>query len=132
MVGAAAGPTAITALAARAGNALLQALGVGLLAARLTHLGSHADLYLAEPLSILDLRDGGWHAGAGWLIGSAWLGGQAWLSRALRRPLLIGGLTLALAWALGSWVLGTQARPPLLLHPHPCSPPRPRHPQQPS
>lgn len=106
-------PSALAAQAARAGNALIQAAGVGLLAARLTHLAGHADLYLAEPTSIIDLRDGGWHAPAGWLIGAAWLAGHAWLNKSLRRPLLAGGLAVALGWAVGSWALGTQARPPL-------------------
>lgn len=106
-------PNTLAAQAARAGNALIQAAGVGLLAARLTHLGGHADLYLAEPSAIIDLRDGGWHAPAGWLIGATWLAGHAWLDTALRRPLLAGGLTLALGWAVGTWALGTQARAPL-------------------
>jgi len=42
-----------------AGNAIFVAAGIGLLAARLAHLASHAQPYLASPASTLDLRDGG-------------------------------------------------------------------------
>ena len=48
------------------GNALLW----GLLAARLGYLWQYRDAYLPEPLSMLDLRDGGWNGLIG--LAAAW------------------------------------------------------------
>lgn len=66
---------------------LWQTMLAGLLTARLAFVFEFASLYLDSPLSILDIRDGGWNTTAG-LIG-AWLfalyrGRQ---SPAIRRPL---------------------------------------------
>ncbi|HMW24595.1 MAG TPA: TlpA disulfide reductase family protein, partial [Burkholderiaceae bacterium] len=99
--------------AASAGNALLLAAAVGLLAARLTHVLTHADLYALDPLTALDLRDGGWHPWAGWLIGLVWLTGQATLNARLRGPLAGGALVAGTLWLGLTSALGTRDRPPL-------------------
>ena len=57
----------------RPGDELIHAMWWGLLWARLVHVGLNADLYLAQPLAMLDVRDGGWHAWSGWAAGLAWL-----------------------------------------------------------
>ena len=62
----------------RPGDELIHAAWWGLLWARLVHVGMNADLYLAQPLAMLDVRDGGWHAWSGWAAGLAWLFWKAW------------------------------------------------------
>lgn len=52
-------------------NALWYALSVGLIAARLAFVFEYRSLYLASPLAILDIRDGGWNAGVGLAV--VWL-----------------------------------------------------------
>lgn len=97
----------------RAGHALIQSIGIGLLAARLAYLAGNADLYLAQPVSILDLRDGGWHALAGWLVGGAWLAARAWRAPPLRRALGAAALTVALVWFGARGLLGIGDSPSL-------------------
>jgi thiol-disulfide isomerase/thioredoxin len=75
-----------------ANAAVLNAALFGLLAARLAQLALDADLYLAAPLSVLDLRDGGGHLPTGLIVGVAWLAWQGWRSPVLRRPLAISGV----------------------------------------
>jgi hypothetical protein len=43
------------------------------LAARLAYVALNGSAYAAAPVSVLDIRDGGWWAPAGWLVGAAWL-----------------------------------------------------------
>jgi thiol-disulfide isomerase/thioredoxin len=84
-----------------AGNAVLVAAGIGLLGARLAHLASHAQPYLASPASMLDLRDGGWNATAGALAGTAWLVWRGWRMPPFRRPLAVAAATGMLVWSAG-------------------------------
>ncbi|MBT9494837.1 MAG: TlpA family protein disulfide reductase [Paucibacter sp.] len=93
-----------SALATEATGAIWGALAPGLLAARIAFVALHAEAYLATPWALLDVRDGGWHAGAGALGGAAYL---LWRSRktpALRRTLLTATLIGAGFWQLGSWL----------------------------
>lgn len=83
----------------RPGDELVHAAWWGLLCARLAHVGLHADLYLAQPLAILDVRDGGWHALSGWSGGLAWLLWRAWRQRAWRQALMLGTLAGGVLWA---------------------------------
>ena len=71
-------------LAAAAGDAVFHAAVLGLLAARLAHLALNAEAYLSSPWSVLDVRDGGWHAPAGMLVAAAWLCWRGWQRPALR------------------------------------------------
>lgn len=89
-----------------AGNALFHATLIGLLAARLSHLLFHASAYAASPWSMLDLRDGGWHAGTGFAAGALWLAWRGWKVLELRRPLGFGALAGVLVWTAGT--LATQ------------------------
>ena len=87
------------------GRILVQAVVAGLAAARGLHVALHAGPYLDQPLSIVDLRDGGWQWPAGLVAALAWAGGHAWRVRTVRRPLAAGiaaGLTL---WGVGSAAL---------------------------
>ncbi|MDH5538011.1 MAG: TlpA family protein disulfide reductase [Rhizobacter sp.] len=106
------------ALSSLAGNTIVHAALFGLLAARLAHLALHADLYLATPLSALDVRDGGWHALAGALAGALWLLWRALQTPLLRRPLALAsatGLALWLAAGLATGVRDTPALPAVAL-----------------
>ena len=60
----------------------------GLLAARLAFVFLYRDQYLAAPLSIIDIRDGGFFAPAGLLAVAAATAWLAWRDRAKRAPLL--------------------------------------------
>ena len=71
----------------------------GLLAARAAFVLKHLDTYLLDPLSILDIRDGGFTAFAGLLVALA-IGLEAVRRQAvLRRPLLASSLAGVTVWA---------------------------------
>ncbi|MBK6472470.1 MAG: TlpA family protein disulfide reductase [Betaproteobacteria bacterium] len=84
--------------AAQAGDAFTTAALLGLLAARGAYVTLHADAYFAAPWSVIDVRDGGWHAGAGLAAGLGWLAWRAWRRPALRRALAAGATAGALLW----------------------------------
>lgn len=92
-----------------AGRAVAVAAAVGLLAARLVHLASNAGPYLASPLSMLDLRDGGWNPVAGVVSGAAWLIWRGWRQPPCRRPLAVAAATGLLVWTAGTLTLGARA-----------------------
>jgi thiol-disulfide isomerase/thioredoxin len=82
----------------QAGGAVVHAALLGLLTARLVHLGLNADLYAAAPWYAFDLRDGGWHASSGALAGAAWLTWRGWRVPALRRALGTAALVGTVSW----------------------------------
>jgi thiol-disulfide isomerase/thioredoxin len=98
--------TALQGLAHAAGNTVLNAALLGLLSARLVHLLLNADLYLTSPWSVLDIRDGGWHASAGVVVGGAWLAWRGLRTPALRRPLAVGVGVAAAIWVAASLATG--------------------------
>ena len=102
-----------TGLAAVAGDAFLHASLLGLATARIVHLAQHAVAYGADPWSMLDLRDGGWHAASGTVAGLGWLAVRAWRTRALARALAAGAVTAVCLWTLGSLALGRHDTPAL-------------------
>ncbi|WP_290891413.1 prolipoprotein diacylglyceryl transferase family protein, partial [Arenimonas sp.] len=71
----------------RADAAVMWAAVGGLVAARLAHLALNAPAYTAHPWAALDVRDGGWVAGAGLAAGAALLAWQAQRRPTLRRAL---------------------------------------------
>ncbi|MDP1900648.1 MAG: TlpA disulfide reductase family protein [Rubrivivax sp.] len=97
--------------AAAAGNAVIHAALLGLLAARLVHLALNADLYLDAPWFALDLRDGGWHALSGAITGAAWLAWRGLRAPALRRPLAGGVLAGTAIWSAAFLAAGLQGKP---------------------
>lgn len=96
-----------------AGNTVLNAALLGLLAARLAYLGLNADLYVGAPWAAFDVRDGGWHAPTGAVIGTAWLAWRGWRMPVLRRPLAVGGLA-GLAFWIGATAATGLGRAPAL------------------
>lgn len=94
-----------------AGDAVFHAALLGLLAARLVHLALHAGAYLESPWSVLDIRDGGWHAPSGALAGAAWLSWRGYRRPLLRRPLAGAAAVGAALWFGATVVTGLgQAR----------------------
>jgi len=107
-------------------NAIFFAAGIGLLGARVAHLAMNSDLYLSEPVSAIDLRDGGWHAATGIAVGAAWLAWKGWRHPTLRRPLMIAALAGLGVWTTASTVLSprnTAPMPTLVLSPLDGGPP---------
>jgi thiol-disulfide isomerase/thioredoxin len=98
----------------RPGDELIHAAWWGLLWARLVHVGLNADLYLAQPLAMLDVRDGGWHAWSGWAAGLAWLFWKAWRRPAWRQALGVGAVTGSLLWGVATWAVSPNADEPFL------------------
>ncbi|OYY67263.1 MAG: redoxin [Burkholderiales bacterium 28-67-8] len=110
-----------------ASNAIIFAAGIGLLGARVAHLAMNSDLYLDEPVSAIDLRDGGWHTATGIAVGAAWLAWKGWRVPTLRRPLLIAALAGLGAWTIASMALSprnTAPMPTLVFSPLDGGPPR--------
>ncbi len=84
-------------------------IGCALLVARVAYIVRYREAYLASPASMLNVRDGGWMAGAGiatCLLALAWL---SWRAPAKRRPLLASALAAAAVWAGAALLIG--ARP---------------------
>lgn len=79
-------------------------LGIAALSARLGFVWTYREAYLAAPLDMLDIRDGGWMPVAG--IVGGWLAAAVLLPprRPERRPVLT-----AFAAATGLWLAGTLA-----------------------
>jgi thiol-disulfide isomerase/thioredoxin len=77
-------------------------MGVALLAARLTYVTIYARLYAAAPLTILDIRDGGFNLTAGLCAGLAAAMLVGWRQRAARVPLLAGAGAGAGVFALAA------------------------------
>jgi thiol-disulfide isomerase/thioredoxin len=80
-------------------------LVVGFISSRLVFVLMYLKDYLIEPLSILDVRDGGFHFAAG--VSAAALYGfyRGWRSPATRRPLAVAVISGAIAWSLGTLLL---------------------------
>ncbi len=83
----------------QAGAVVLDAFLLGLLGARLAHVALNATDYLAQPLSIIRLGDGGYSVWAGVAVAVAY---ALWKTRAqgLRKPVLLGLAASAAFWAI--------------------------------
>lgn len=92
-------------------RALWHALLVGIVLARLAFVYEYRSLYLAAPLSIIDIRDGGWNSTAG-LIG-AWMFALYRERKApsIRKPLRWALATGTAVFFIGSLVLALQGQP---------------------
>ncbi len=93
------------AQAKAADNAVWAAAGLGLLGARVGQVLLHAEVYLAHPWAVLDLRDGLWLAPAGLLVGGGWLAWRAATRAPLRRALGGAALVGLALWAGGGLAL---------------------------
>ncbi|CUJ69607.1 TlpA family protein disulfide reductase [Achromobacter aegrifaciens] len=76
----------------------------GILASRAAFVAQQFDAYSADPVSILDIRDGGWNATAGFAAAWAY---AVWLSghrSSWKAPMLTGIAVATLVWAGAHWV----------------------------
>jgi thiol-disulfide isomerase/thioredoxin len=94
-------------------RALTLAIIGGLLAARAGLVAMAWPAYAAEPLSIFNVRDGGWLPWAGLAAAVGVLGGFAWRYVALRPALAAGTAAGFALWAAASSALGVHDKPPL-------------------
>ena len=80
---------------------LFQALVVGVVVARLAFVLQYSTTYQASPLSVLDIRDGGWRPLAG--FAAAWLFALGWQFKkpVLRKPLLAAVFVGTMIWGGG-------------------------------
>ena len=92
-------------------NALWHMVLWGFLAARAAFVLKHFDTYLAAPIDILDIRDGGFVAFAGLLVALAIGADAARRNAALRRPLATSALAGILVWAAATVAFGAGASP---------------------
>lgn len=81
------------------GHVLIDMFWVGLVAARMTFVVSWLESYRSAPLSMLDIRDGGFTPWAGLLAAACMAIWRGWQQPALRKPMLWGLTVGALAWA---------------------------------
>lgn len=100
---------------------LTQMLLVGLVAARLAFVWQWREQYLAVPLSILDIRDGGWEPTAGVVVALLFGLQRARRQAGLRKPVLAAAFTtgtLLLLGAIGTLLVASSAvpLPPLSLN----------------
>jgi thiol-disulfide isomerase/thioredoxin len=107
------GDAAAPAMGKQAGDILLNALLVGLLAGRLVFVAQNAQAYELEPWVVLDVRDGGWNPWAAAIISVAWVAWRQHTVPSLRRALGVGSAVGLAVW-LGATLLASQYQPKAL------------------
>ena len=87
---------------------LFRLLLLALLAARLGFVIEYRAIYLATPLDMLDIRDGGWQPIAG--LTAAWIGALVlgWRRPSVRFPVMSALAVATLVWGLGTAALAWQ------------------------
>ena len=93
---------------ARVDSTLQYILFAGILAARVSFVVAYWETYRAAPLSVVDIRDGGFHPWSGLIAGAAVALVAAGRERLLLRPLMLSlaaGATTSAAAAALAWVL---------------------------
>ncbi len=78
----------------------MQIVLISVVAARMFFVAAWFEQYWKTPLSILDIRDGGFNVIAGIVAGCALVAWRGWQQPALRAPLTAGTLTFLLAWSI--------------------------------
>jgi thiol-disulfide isomerase/thioredoxin len=92
---------------------LLQMVLLAALAARIVFVALWFDHYRAAPWTMLDIRDGGFHAGAALGAAIVYLAVCLWRTVPLRASLMSGVLAGALVWGAAVGVSGMTAPAPL-------------------
>ncbi len=90
---------------------LLRMLLVGMIGARLGFVWQWRAAYFAEPLTMLDIRDGGFEATAGVAIAALYGMYRVRRHGAPRAPVVAALLTTGIVWTLGSFALAVNTRP---------------------
>ena len=78
----------------------LQIVLLSMVVARIVFVATWFEHYWKAPLSILDIRDGGFNVAAGIAAGCALVAWRSWKQPMLRTPLAVGTLTFLLAWGI--------------------------------
>lgn len=78
----------------------LQIVLMSMIVARIVFVAAWFEQYWNSPLSILDIRDGGFNVVAGIIAGCALVAWRGWREPVLRTPLAAGTLTFLLAWGI--------------------------------
>lgn len=110
-LGLAVGRFAGASRASEVEGALLRVLVAAVVVSRLAFVWTYRQAYLATPLDVLDIRDGGWNAPLG--LAAAWLAALALGRRKaeLRRPIWAATGAASAAWIAGSIVLAMSPVP---------------------
>lgn len=87
---------------------LWKTLIFGLFIARLAFVWEFRSAYMLSPISMFDVRDGGWNATAGFMGGWLFAFGLYGRRPTLRKPMLATMLTGSLVWLVGSITLALQ------------------------
>jgi thiol-disulfide isomerase/thioredoxin len=87
----------------------------GLLAARLAFVAMHFSLYLESPLSVFDVKDGGYSLTAGLVAVVALAALALWRMPHKRKPLGVAAIAGLAAWAAGIAVMTMLAPKPMAL-----------------
>lgn len=82
---------------------------VGLAAARAAFVLQYSASYAAAPLSILDIRDGGWRPAVGFAAGWAFIAWRVFKHRPLRGPLMWAAVVGTMVWGGGLLALSFPA-----------------------
>lgn len=85
----------------QAENMVWIAAGLGLLASRMAHVLPNAQVYLATPWAVVDIRDGGWFSAAGWAVAALWLAWRGWRQPVVRPALGGAALAAGMIWSAG-------------------------------
>jgi thiol-disulfide isomerase/thioredoxin len=92
---------------------LLRMVLVAALTARIFFVALWFDQYRADPWTMFDIRDGGFHGWAGLGAAVVYLAVCAWRHGPLRKALALASLAGILVWGAAFGVLGMTARAPL-------------------
>lgn len=84
----------------RIADTSLQIVLVSMVIARIAFVATWFEQYWKAPLSILDIRDGGFNVVAGITTGCVLVAWRGWRQPMLRAPLAAGTLTFLLAWSV--------------------------------
>lgn len=94
-------------LAGDAERQLLRILLLGVVASRIGFVARFHDAYLQAPLTILDIRDGGWDPIIGLIVATLYAGVRVARIPALRKALVAGLASGALLWVAGDLAFRT-------------------------
>ncbi|NYT76434.1 TlpA family protein disulfide reductase [Alcaligenaceae bacterium] len=87
---------------------LYRGLLLGLFASRLAFVAQYFDAYSRHPLSMLDIRDGGWQPWAGLVAVWVYVMWLAWRAKPLRKAMLAGVMTFTVVWLAGTLLVGVE------------------------
>jgi thiol-disulfide isomerase/thioredoxin len=94
-------------------DVLLQMVLVAVLTARIAFVALWFEQYRADPWTMLDIRDGGFHGWTGLAAAALYLAVDLWRNAPLRKSLALGVLAGAAAWGGATGMLAMTERAPM-------------------